>query len=74
MRLTIRVIPRASRTEFAGERNGARLVRLAAPPVDGAANDELIDFLARTYHVPRRAVRIVRGERSRIKLVEIDGL
>jgi uncharacterized protein len=72
MVLTLRVIPRARKTEFAGERDGALVVRLAAPPVEGAANDALIEFLARHYHVPRRAVRIVSGERSRVKRVEID--
>lgn len=72
MILTIRVIPRARKTEIAGEREGALVVRLAAPPVEGAANDALIEFLARHYKVPRRAVRILSGERSRVKRVEID--
>ena len=74
VRVSVHVQPRASRSEIVGMHGTALKVRLQAPPVEGAANDELIDFLARTYHVPRRAVRIVRGERSRIKLVEIDGL
>lgn len=72
MILTVRVIPRASKTEFAGERGGALVVRVAAPPVEGAANDALIEFFARHYGVPRRAVRIVGGEHSRVKRVEID--
>ena len=49
------------------------VVRVAAPPVDGAANDALIAFLADALHVPRRAVRIVSGERSRQKRVAIAG-
>jgi uncharacterized protein (TIGR00251 family) len=47
-------------------------VRLAAPPVEGAANEALIDFLADHYHVPRRSIRIVSGERSRVKRIEIQ--
>jgi uncharacterized protein (TIGR00251 family) len=69
--IEVRVIPRAQKTEFSGERDGRMVVRLAAPPVDGAANDALIAFLAEHYHVPRSRVRIVSGERSRNKRVEI---
>jgi uncharacterized protein (TIGR00251 family) len=69
--LEVRVIPRAQKTEFSGERDGRMVVRLAAPPVDGAANDALIAFLAEHYNVPRSRVRIVSGERSRNKRVEI---
>ena len=74
MTIDVRVIPRARKTEIAGERGGAVVIRLAAPPVDGAANDALIEFLARSLNVPRRAVRIVSGERARRKRVEIDGV
>lgn len=70
----MRVIPRAGRSAFAGVRDGALVVRLAAAPVDGAANDELIDLLARTLHIPKRDVTIVSGERSRSKRVRIAGL
>jgi uncharacterized protein len=72
--IDVRVIPRARRTESSGERDGAFVIRLAAPPVDGAANDALVEFLSDTLNVPRRAVRIVSGERGRRKRVEIDGL
>ena len=72
--LQIRVIPRAPRTRVDGERGGAILVRLAAPPVDGAANDALVAFLADTLHVPRRDVTIVAGEKSRDKRVQIAGI
>jgi len=69
----VRVIPRARKTEIGGERDGAVLIRLAAPPVDGAANDALIDFLRRTLSIPRRNIRIVSGEKSRRKRIAIDG-
>ena len=74
MVLNVRVIPRAPRTRVDGERAGAILIRLAAPPVDGAANDALIAFLANALGLPRRNVRIVSGEKSRDKRVEIDGI
>lgn len=72
--LLVRVIPRASTSAVAGTRDGRLLVRLAAAPVEGAANDALIDLLAALFHLPRRAIRITSGERSRSKVVAIDGL
>ena len=72
--LDVRVIPRAGRSGFAGLRDGALLVRLAAAPVDGAANDELISLLARTLKIAKRDVTIVSGERSRTKRIRIAGL
>jgi uncharacterized protein (TIGR00251 family) len=72
--LDIRVIPRAGRSGFAGLRDGALLVKLAAAPVDGAANDELIALFARTLKIPKRDVTIVSGERSRSKRIRIAGL
>lgn len=70
----VRVMPRASRSGLAGQRGGRLLVRLSAPPVDGAANDALISFLAELFRCPRRAVRLVSGERSREKRVALDGV
>lgn len=74
VRLDIRVIPRASRTVVAGERDGALLIRLAAPPVDGAANDALIAFLAKALDVPRRQVVLVHGDTARQKTVDVTGV
>jgi uncharacterized protein (TIGR00251 family) len=59
VRFRVHVQPRASRTEIVGRHGAALKVRLHAPPVDGAANDELISFLAKALGVSRRAVRIV---------------
>ena len=73
-RLAIRVQPRAARSEVVGAYGDALKVRLAAPPVDGAANDELIELLARTFAVTRRAITILAGEHSRSKIVEIEGV
>src|SRR5207247_6359816 len=72
--LAVRVIPRARKHEIAGTRDGALLVRLAAPPVEGAANDALIEFLAKRLGAPRRAVRIVSGERGRQKRLAVAGV
>lgn len=69
----IRVIPRAKKSEVAGTRDNAILVRLNAPPVDGAANTELIRLIAAMLDVPQRSVQIVSGERSRRKRVRISG-
>ena len=74
MDLEIRVIPRAGRSGFAGLRDGALLVKLAAAPVDGAANDELIALLAKTLKVPKRDISLVSGERSRTKRIRIAGM
>ncbi|HUF70638.1 MAG TPA: DUF167 domain-containing protein [Longimicrobiales bacterium] len=71
--MRIRVQPRASRTEIAGEHGGALKIRLAAPPVDGSANRELVRFLAKAVGVPTSAVTVVSGESSRNKVVEIEG-
>ncbi len=73
-RLAVRVQPRASRTEVVGAHGDAIKIRLAAPPVDGAANEELIAFLSKKLGVSKSAVRIVKGDQGRDKLVEIDGL
>lgn len=74
VRFEVHVQPRASRTELAGLHAGALKVRVAAPPVDAAANRALIEFLAERLGVSRRSVRIVAGEKSRTKLLEADGV
>jgi uncharacterized protein len=71
--IDVRVIPRAGRSAIAGTRDGALLVRLSAAPVDNAANAELIDVIANALGVPRRAVSIAAGERSRRKTLLIAG-
>lgn len=74
VRFPVRVQPRASRTEIAGTHQGALKVRLQAPPVDGAANEALVEFLAESLGVPRRMVEIVSGASSRTKVVEVAGI
>ncbi len=72
VRFSVRVQPRSSRTAIDGVHAGALRVRLHAPPVDGAANDALIELLAEALGVTKRAVRIVTGAAARTKLVEVD--
>lgn len=76
-RLAVRVTPRAKRNELGrlvdtGGGRTALAVRLAAPPIDGAANVALIEFLATRLDVPRSSIRIVSGEASRLKILRID--
>jgi uncharacterized protein (TIGR00251 family) len=70
----IRVIPNAKKTEFAGYREGELILRLNAPPVDGKANKAAVEFVARYLGVPRAAVLLAAGERSRHKIFQIVGL
>jgi len=72
--ITVRVIPRAGRSGVAGTRDGTLLVRLNAPPVEGAANAELVEVLADVLDVPRRDVSIVSGATSKQKRVRVVGI
>jgi uncharacterized protein len=72
--LRVRVQPRASRDALAGEREGALVVRLTAPPVEGAANEALSRFLGKALGVAPSAVRVVRGTTGRHKVVSVAGL
>jgi uncharacterized protein (TIGR00251 family) len=71
---SMRVQPRASKDEIAGEMGGALKVRLRAPAVEDRANEALVEFLAQLLKRPRSAVRILSGERSRTKRIEIQGV
>ncbi|HEY8465744.1 MAG TPA: DUF167 domain-containing protein [Solirubrobacterales bacterium] len=72
--VAIRVQPRASRAGVAGERAGAIVVRVNAPPAEGKANEAVRKLVARAAGVPKGDVEIVRGERSRDKVVRARGL
>lgn len=69
----VRVAPRASKTAAAGTHDGALKVRVAAPPVEGAANEALSRFLAKAFGVPARAVEILGGHASKSKVVRVAG-
>lgn len=71
---SVRVVPRASRSELAGEHAGALKVRVAAPPVEGAANEELARLLAKTFGVAARDVEVISGRASKTKRVRVRGV
>ena len=74
-RIEVRVTPRAARTEIAGfDAEGRLLVRLSAPPVEGKANEALIELLAHTLGVSKRRLTLKRGERGRVKMIEVEGM
>ncbi|MBX3245208.1 MAG: YggU family protein [Acidobacteria bacterium] len=70
----VRVVPRASRTEIVGELDGALKVRISSPPVDGAANAEIIKFLAKTFGLAKSNIEIVSGQASKAKRIRITGV
>jgi uncharacterized protein len=72
--LSLHIQPGAKKTEVAGLHGAALKIRLAAPPVDGKANDCLIDFLAGLLGVAKRRVELVSGASSRAKRVRVEGL
>ena len=74
VRINIRVQPRASRDEVGGLHGDALKVRVTAPAIDGAANAAVVELLAATFGVSRRAVTLVAGANSRSKVVELEGV
>ncbi len=69
----VRVQPRAAKTAITGSVGDALKIAVSAPPLDGRANDALVEFFAEVFSVPRSAVQVVTGERSRNKLIRIAG-
>jgi uncharacterized protein len=74
VRVSIRVSPRCSRAQVGGVIGGRLVVRVTAPPVDQAANEAIVELLARTLKLPRSAVTVVAGLRSKQKVVELRGV
>lgn len=72
--LTIRVVPRASKSEIVGFTDGVLKVRIASPPVDGAANAELVKLLSKTFDVSKSRIEILSGQTSKTKQVKICGI
>jgi uncharacterized protein (TIGR00251 family) len=72
--LSVKVTPNASRNEITDFTDGVLQVKVAAPPVKGKANKELIAFLSRTLGVSRSSISIVKGHTSRNKVIAIEGL
>ena len=74
VRIDLRVIPKSPRTKIDGVRDGRLLVRVTAPPIDDAANEAVVETLARVLDVPKRSIRIVSGATARNKTIEVAGM
>lgn len=72
--IEIKVQPRASRNQIVGEQDGSLKIKLTAPPVEGEANQALVDFLASVLDIPRRNVILLKGDSSRNKIIAIKGM
>ena len=72
--LEVQVQPRSSRNQVVGEQDGRLKIKLTAPPVEGEANQALINYLAQILDIPRKNIKLLKGESSRHKLIEISGL
>ena len=73
-RISLYIQPGASKTQIAGMHDGMIKMRVAAPPVEGAANQALVEFVAKRLRIPKSRVRVVSGVTSRRKVLEIDGV
>ena len=73
MKLKVRVIPNARKSEFAGSRDGEWILRLNAPPVDGKANKAAVEFISKSLGISRSGVSLISGEKGRHKIFEIVG-
>jgi uncharacterized protein (TIGR00251 family) len=73
-RITIRILPNAARSSIVGVISGAWQIKIAAPPVEGKANRELIAFLSKRLAVRKSALRFVSGQTSRTKIISVNGL
>ena len=71
---TVRAVPRASKSEIVGEHDGALKIRIASPPVDGAANEELIKVLSKFFGVSKSSIEITGGQTSKQKQIRINGI
>jgi uncharacterized protein (TIGR00251 family) len=72
--LTIKIVPRAQKNQIAGIEGDALKIRLNAPPVEGKANDALVEFLAKTLGIARAQIEIVAGHTARRKIVRVRGI
>jgi uncharacterized protein (TIGR00251 family) len=72
MTITLYVQPGAKKTELSGVFNGCRKLKVNAPPVDGAANEAVLSFIAQTLDAPKSSLSLVKGEKSRLKTINID--
>ena len=74
MTIEVKVLPKSGRDEIRGFVNGILKVRVSAPPIEGKANERLIELISRTMEVPRSNISIIKGRTSRIKTISIEGI
>ena len=74
MTIQVKVLPKSGRDEIRGIINGILKVRVSAPPIEGRANERLIELISRTIGVPRSDVTIIKGRTARIKTISIEGV
>lgn len=72
MNLSVYIQPGAKKSEVSGTHDGKVKIRISAPPVEGAANDALVKFIAKSLNISKSAVEIISGEKSRHKTVRIE--
>jgi uncharacterized protein (TIGR00251 family) len=72
--LKIKVVPRSSRKGVSGVVGDALKIKVHSPPVEGAANEELIEILSEEFEIKKTAIRIIRGHSSKDKVIEIEGI
>jgi len=72
-RLSVRIIPNASKTEVAGKEGATWKIRVSAPPIEGRANEALVDFLSDVLDVPKTSIQIIKGYSSKQKILDIPG-
>ena len=72
--VSLKVIPRSSKNQIVGEEQGSLKIKLRAPPVEGAANEALLKFLAKIFKIPKNSLSLMSGHQSKHKKVKIQGL
>lgn len=72
--IDVKVLPRSSKDEIVGKKDGIYKIKLTAPAIEGKGNKALLKLLAKKLGLPKREIRIISGERSRMKSIRIDGL
>lgn len=74
IRITVFAQPKASKNEVIGPHNGAVKIKITAPPIEGRANEAIIEFLSELFNIPKRSIQLYRGNSSRNKVFELEGV
>ncbi len=74
IRITVFAQPKAAKNEVIGPHNGAVKIKITAPPIEGRANEAIIEFLSELFKIPKRSIQLYRGGTSRNKIFELEGV